>query len=734
VLAVSRAEPPNEMALPGGGVEIAESPEAAARRELLEETGHIANRLRKVHETTSPDGRHVHVFRVEDWGVNRGRIQSPDYEGQRVEWLPLDALHAQSSLFRPQLEELMAKGAFAMDLGPGDVHTPGSPTRPPKEIDMSVLDAAKRNAIPSGSFAWPEKRKYPIENAAHVRNAAARLAQAVKQGRIDAATAKKIHARIAEAGKKFGVEVSASDGAAKGGRVHVRADLAPGGALHVRHHMSERAFSDVEGVLLTDADKSDGPVWIQIAKQGAFAGHPAGPFRLDAKIFGEIIANFKATENRRVAIDYEHASEQDPTSGSIPTSGAPAQGWITDLKVRDDGNLWGLVEWLPQAREQIRAGAYRYLSPAIRFGSKDRVTGKPVGAKLSSAALTNEPFLDGMAPLAAKDLASGARSLNLAGKGLKGLVHSPHEYMPAMRSALKLDGLASAKECADKLDRLRDACMSSGAMDGSYQGENLSDYTRPLRDLVGAQPGMTIEDFFDCVEDLIAHAIDQHVEEMHGGVSPMTATMDDDGDPTGDMDMSDKEIQEKLTTAETEVLTLTGKLKTASGDVTSLTDRLTEATTALKTSEGVIAAIKGAVTCRDGEALPAAIARIVGENATLLAEKAKRDEADLNADVEIAFDTYKDKMGLTPDKKGAMLAFAKTDRAAFNIMYPPVALSERHLLRNIVPGEPRDKVSVQMSQTALTRRLMSEKRMPYAAAYEEAGKIIAGKIESPFKD
>jgi phage I-like protein len=161
-------------------------------------------------------------------------------------------------------------------------------------------------------------------------------------------------------------------------------------------------FYDGEPVLLGDSAAAAKPVWIQLAKSGSFAGHSAGPFELNTKIFNEIIDNFRATKNRAVPIDYEHSGEQDATSGSIPINGAPAQGWIRDLMI-EYGNLFGLVEWLPQAREQIRAGHYKFVSPAIRFGTKDRVTGKPAGARLSSVALTNSPFLDGMEPIAAKD-------------------------------------------------------------------------------------------------------------------------------------------------------------------------------------------------------------------------------------------------------------------------------------------------------------------------------------------
>jgi phage I-like protein len=165
-------------------------------------------------------------------------------------------------------------------------------------------------------------------------------------------------------------------------------------------------LSSVE--LAADLARGAKPVWIQIAKQGEFRGHSAVPhFALNAEVFTEIVANFKATKNKRVPIDFEHASEADPASGEIPTRGAPAQGWIVDLAIRD-GNLWGLVEWGDLAREYIKSGQYRFLSPAIRFGAKDPVTGKKIGAVLSSAAITNQPFLDGMQPLAAKNTAPKA--------------------------------------------------------------------------------------------------------------------------------------------------------------------------------------------------------------------------------------------------------------------------------------------------------------------------------------
>ncbi len=52
---------------------------------------------------------------------------------------------------------------------------------------MTKLSEADRDALPAGKFAEPEKRAFPIEDAAHAKNAKARASQAVKAGRMSEA-------------------------------------------------------------------------------------------------------------------------------------------------------------------------------------------------------------------------------------------------------------------------------------------------------------------------------------------------------------------------------------------------------------------------------------------------------------------------------------------------------------------------------------------------------------------
>lgn len=150
--------------------------------------------------------------------------------------------------------------------------------------------------------------------------------------------------------------------------------------------------------------------WVQVGEFGVFRGHQSGPFELNSRVFDEIVRNFKS-DGLPVQWDFEHACEQPATEGSIPTTGAPAQGWVHDLDNRGPAGLWALTEWGPKAKEYISKGEYKFCSPAVRFGCKDRVTGQPIGARLTSVALVGNPFLKGMEPLTAKDVGAGTTVL-----------------------------------------------------------------------------------------------------------------------------------------------------------------------------------------------------------------------------------------------------------------------------------------------------------------------------------
>jgi hypothetical protein len=59
---------------------------------------------------------------------------------------------------------------------------------------MAKLSTDQRKAIPTKDFAEPDKRKYPIENEAHARNALSRVSQSgtsVEKAEVKRAVKKK---------------------------------------------------------------------------------------------------------------------------------------------------------------------------------------------------------------------------------------------------------------------------------------------------------------------------------------------------------------------------------------------------------------------------------------------------------------------------------------------------------------------------------------------------------------
>lgn len=676
------------------------------------------------------------------------------------------------------------------DLSPSDVHRPSTvggdePRRQPASLGellatagvttsdppptgaqtmsdaTQLISADKRKALPEDKFALPGKRKYPIDTPGRIRNAAARLEQQRKRGKISDAEYHEAKGRIAKAAKAHGIdsEYNATDNSFKGaatpaagGRVHVRADLAPGGSLHVGHHL--RAFHDGEAVQLSadSAPVSAGegvaqpaPVWIQLARQGAFAGHPSGrPFKLDRRAFETMIANFKANKDGRLPIDFEHASEQAPNEGSLPVSGAPAQGWIVDLSIRADGNLWALVEWGDLARSYIREGKYRFISPAFHLKMKDRETGREIGPYLSSAGLTNQPFLDGMQPLAARrdggDFLAGP-VLAAAGDFYSRAMRQPHEYMPRIREALRLGDVATHDEMQTQLTRLREACTLADA-DGMHEGVDLrGTYLAGLATCAGMGDDDSPEDILDVVEEMIDAAIERHVEQYHdGGAANLSARPGNTTNNTTEGDaMSDKDTETlkqqvaDLTAANKDLQgkldKLQGQYDTQAGEVTTLSTkakRVEALEPVAATVEASLVLLKGSKHYDTAKPLDAVVKAVLEENATLLKAIADREETDAVADVDRAIEEHK----LDPSRKPHLLNIRRKTPDDFAAMFRPLSPEERRLLTNVVkpverkpPSDPKSPTLLSMSQ--LISRIMQEKP---GTSYQDAEAMASRQI------
>lgn len=70
---------------------------------------------------------------------------------------------------------------------------------------MPELNTKKRDKLPDSAFAFPNERKMPLNDASHVRNAAARFNQVED---VSASEKKAAKGRIQRAAKKKGVKLS----------------------------------------------------------------------------------------------------------------------------------------------------------------------------------------------------------------------------------------------------------------------------------------------------------------------------------------------------------------------------------------------------------------------------------------------------------------------------------------------------------------------------------------------
>lgn len=461
-----------------------------------------------------------------------------------------------------------------------------------------------------------------------------------------------------------------------------------------------------------DAPPENAPVWEQIAKEGEYKGHASGEFTLDAQVFADIIKNFRAHPSYRAADvrtpwteggdnsnsgrvipwDFHHANEAAPTS--VAVQGAPAQGWVLDLKTEQgpDGlTLWALTDWLEPARTYIRNGQYQWSSVAIWPDSHDAVTGKPIGTYLSSVAITNDPFIQGMQPLAAsRGAASDRRTKKLDARG-----PSLDAINRALQEALELRYPSAPNADWDEKVWVCEVFDATCVFEWDGKLYEIAYTLDGTTATLGPQP--------------------QEVVRTYEPVTNTTPT------PATEASTAGRRIaaSRSLSTTKGQAMKLAAKLAAILGvsNAIILNAREDDPTSVAQLEAGVLQAatdnvaqlkaliaqmsqIVGAMGV-PADAPPAATAarvaelvqsdaelkKIQPEIAAFKAEQAAADEAAIGTDVEIAIAAHR----LDDATRPALLFFRKSDKAAFAKAYPPPAdapANMKHITRALVtdPG------------------------------------------------
>lgn len=165
---------------------------------------------------------------------------------------------------------------------------------------------------------------------------------------------------------------------------------------------------------------------VQILKACTFYDQRYGEVTITRKMLSDMVNNYHAGVRRiQIGIDYGHKSDEE--NAAI----------ITDLYTReDDGELWGKVQWTPDAEQQLSERRWLYLSADFNTNYRDNETpGIDHGPVLLGAGLTNRPVIKGMDSVI---VLSETKGNNMSGKNDKD--------KPTTELEIKLNEQLEAKE------------------------------------------------------------------------------------------------------------------------------------------------------------------------------------------------------------------------------------------------------------------------------------------------
>jgi cation transport regulator ChaB len=207
--------------------------------------------------------------------------------------------------------------------------------------------------------------------------------------------------------------------------------------------------------------------WADSAVVGSWVHPEHGALEITGDMLREFMASFRAgILGTDPPVDINHLSMSGLPANALDTR---AVGFIKDLKIatantpvatREDGSiqyeqrehLYALVEWTDEGWDLVSNRKFRYISPAFDTNHEDRRTGEKVGAVLLGIAVTNTPFLTGLAPIVASRVTTAARP-PAAAKGatmqeLIDLVKTLSLGFDALVTKLSAAGITKARELA----------------------------------------------------------------------------------------------------------------------------------------------------------------------------------------------------------------------------------------------------------------------------------------------
>lgn len=503
--------------------------------------------------------------------------------------------------------------------------------------------------------------------------------------------------------------------------------------------------------------------WVQVASEGQFKGYAGGTksFTFDAGVFSKIVENFRKHPSYKkgpdgvgcegiIAWDFHHASEMMPTDGSIPTSGAPAQAWIRELAVRQNPEnqqteLWALTNWLEPAKTYVREGRYKWASVSVVFDAIDAKSAQNIGPILTSVALTNQPFIEGMQKLAAERWRNGM---------FIEAADSAEDALEMIRSMIGLPETADAATVIAELEKVKQ-WVTTGQ---TPLGVELDDIVGDLRTVLNLPALSTSDEVFAEVAKLVSRLTEE--SGVSGQVNqpapaPPPGTMMPEGAPNQEQPPASPPAQ--FEKKKMEILkTLASKFGVVATPeaILEAADQLTEVRTNLTKAFNLSGNVANAVLLKatlDDAAVrakyvpllsalgvenpdaaldkiakmmadSAKLAEITPEFAALKAKEAEGEQAVADEEVETAVASA----GVTASSehyeglKLALSTLRKADPAKFAAQYPKEKLdaARKALGKTTTAGSPK------VNAAKLTSKIAATDNQESGAAASSAGGVI----------
>ncbi len=216
-----------------------------------------------------------------------------------------------------------------------------------------------------------------------------------------------------------------------------------------RHFKGKQIFCKARLIALTADPENTVPEWIQVLPMGKTRVNDVD-LLVDDQSIKDMIADFEQRKNDLV-LDYEHQT--------LDGIEAPAAGWLVDLEGRADG-LWAKVDWTDRGHGYVSAREYRYISPVVFVDEKTSRC-----YRLQSAALTNNPAIDGMQPVAAKEEKGGNDNMDLLAKLIELLGLAPEATEDEAVGAVQLlltsggEGAVTEETITEAIDQAVEAAV-----------------------------------------------------------------------------------------------------------------------------------------------------------------------------------------------------------------------------------------------------------------------------------